>query len=67
MECFLEDIEPIDDRIMTITLSGTLPVTIICNYTPTAKATKEEKEKQMRKVHRQLDIEEEVEYGESDD
>ena len=28
---------------MTITLAGTVPVTIICNYTPTAKATFEEK------------------------
>ena len=40
---YTEDIEPINDRIMSIALSGTVPVTFICNYTPTAKASTEEK------------------------
>ena len=40
---YIEDIEPINDRIMTIPFVGTLPVTFICNYSPTAQATTDEK------------------------
>ena len=47
---YIEDIEPINDRITTNALSGTVPVTIICNYTPTAKATFEEKKTEHYKL-----------------
>ena len=37
---------------MTITLSGTVPITIICNYSPTAKATSEEKQEHYETLKR---------------
>ena len=40
---YIKEIEPINDRIMTIAFAGTLPTTFVCNYSPTAKATEEEK------------------------
>ena len=33
---YIKEIEPINDRIMSITLGYTVPITIICNYSRTA-------------------------------
>ena len=33
---YIREIEPINDRIMSITLGYTVPITIICNYSRTA-------------------------------
>ena len=44
---YIEDIEPITDRIMYITLRGTLPTTIITTYMPQSDRPYEETQKHM--------------------
>ncbi len=40
----IDDIEPINDRLMRLTLKGSLPVTIINTYIPTADRPQQEKD-----------------------
>ena len=40
---YIEDIEPINDRLMYITLKGTMPCTIICCYMAQSDRPSEEK------------------------
>ena len=42
---YIRDIETIDERLMTLTLSGQIDVTIVAAYAPTAIATAEDKDK----------------------
>ena len=48
---YIEDIEPINDRLMHITIRGTMPITLICVYIPQGARTTEEKEE----VYEQLE------------
>ena len=41
----IEDIEPINERLMYITIDGTIPINIIVAYMPTSVETSEIKEK----------------------
>ena len=40
----IADVQPINERIITITLNNAIPITIIGAYAPTAPATADEKE-----------------------
>ena len=42
---YIKDIEIVDERLMTLTLSGQIDVTIVAAYAPTAIATAEDKDK----------------------
>ncbi len=49
----IEDIEPIDDRLMTMTLKGVLKTTIITTHIPQAESREQDKEE----AYKKLDIE----------
>ena len=51
---YIEDIEPINDRIMHITIRGTMPITLICVYIPQAARTTEEKEEVYEELEKSL-------------
>ena len=40
---YVQDIEPIDDRLMILTLKGIMPITIINTYIPQAERPEEER------------------------
>ena len=43
LQNIVHDVQPINERIITITLNSTIPITFIGTYAPTAAATIEEK------------------------
>ena len=47
----IEDIEPINDRLMYITLAGVLPLNLIVTYMPTSIHSPDEKEQCYTKLH----------------
>ena len=49
---YITDIDPVNDRIMSITLGGTMPITCICNYSRTAAGehTTEQKEEHYKQL-----------------
>ena len=52
---YVEDIEPISDRLMYITLRGTMPTTIITAYMPAADRPYEEKNEAYEKLQNIVD------------
>jgi len=52
---FIDDLEPINDRIMYITLKGTIKTTIVSAYAPTADRTTEEKEQYYLDIQQVID------------
>ena len=58
---YIEDIEPINDRIMYATLRGTIECNIICTYMPPAERQQfperliEDKDKAYEEIHKVID------------
>ena len=48
---YIKDIETIDERFMTLTLSGHIDVTIVAAYAPTAIATAEDRQIRQQAIH----------------